>query len=139
VNVGSTQGDGGAIHPYSKGVRSIPATSQTVLICETREEDLAAWADGASVGLWGIDVGGAVTLNNAHDPPSPGVYSAAGAGPGDLLMTYGPSSFHPGVVIHSFGDGSTRGLVNEIDVASYSALITRRSDDNGSIDTSVFE
>jgi prepilin-type N-terminal cleavage/methylation domain-containing protein len=146
VSAGGQYGEGGAIYGHTKGVRSIQATSQTAITCETREEDLADWADGTTVGLWGLDDAGTpgdssddeVLLNNVNSNP-PEAYNFMAVFGAAAAPSWGPSSFHPGVVIHGFGDGSARALNNEIDAPSYSALITRASDDNGSIDSAVFE
>jgi hypothetical protein len=43
---------------------------------------------------------------------------------------YGPSSAHPGVVNHLFGDGTVRGLCNDIDCASYFFAISRAGNDS---------
>ena len=38
---------------------------------------------------------------------------------------YGPSSMHPGGVMHLLGDGSVRMVVDGIDATAYDALVTR--------------
>ncbi len=48
-------------------------------------------------------------------------------------MTYGPSSNHPGVVLHAYGDTNTRTITNEVDPNAYRAMITRKDDDNDQI------
>ena len=42
---------------------------------------------------------------------------------------YGPSSGHPQVVNHLFGDGSVHSLLKDIDVATYMFLITKNGHD----------
>ena len=114
---------GGAIHPYSN-VRALPATSQTALVCETREDDLSVWFDGSTAGLFGLDApapAGAVTLNNVHqpDPLDPAGYPYAPAVFGGKTMRWGPSSFHAGFVIHAFADTNTREITNDISSEIY--------------------
>ena len=48
-------------------------------------------------------------------------------------MKWGPSSNHPGLVIHSFGDTGTRTVANEVEPDTYRAMITRKDDDNNLI------
>jgi hypothetical protein len=54
----------------------------------------------------------------------PGAYVGA-----DKRNTYGPSSAHPGVVNHLFGDGSVRSLSTGTDFAFYMFMITRNGGD----------
>lgn len=42
---------------------------------------------------------------------------------------YGPSSQHPGVVVHGFGDGHVTEIGNDIDLDVYLHLITRAGND----------
>ncbi len=140
MTTGGQYGEGGGMHPYDT-VRSIQATSATAIICETREVNLAAWADGVTSSLWGLEDNGTPgnsalyrVLLNDRPTATPTVFHTFGT----EAMAWGPSSFHPGTVIHSFADGSTRALVDETDQASYAALITRSSDDNGDIDPDLF-
>lgn len=130
-------GEGGALHPYAS-VRALHAKAVTILFCETREKDLAAWADGGTVGIWGLLDRGApgppyterqVLLNNVHQSPPTAapMYTWAGG----HAMTWGPSSLHPGIVNHTFADGSTKALSGDIDPNIYAAWITRAYDDNG--------
>jgi hypothetical protein len=55
----------------------------------------------------------------------------AGAYPSSVGRTpkYGPSSGHPTVVNHLFGDGEVRSLTRDVDYAMYFFAITRRNDD----------
>jgi len=131
----SSSGNGGAIHPYG-AVRALQATSQTAMICETIEESLSAWADGTTAAIWGLD--GAlvsdgttdnVKLNNVDQSGATVQFDSTSWGG----MTWGPSSSHAGLVIHSFGDTGTRAVTNEIEPQAYHALITRKSSDNGQI------
>ena len=42
-----------------------------------------------------------------------------------LDRNWGPSSRHPGVVIHGYGDGHTEGINDTIDPTAYIQLVTR--------------
>ena len=132
-----SKGDGGAIHPYGS-VRALQATSQTVFICETREEKYAAWFDGATGTMPGfhpeVDKVKKATRPalNYRTEKNPVFMSKQRFG-GSADMTWGPSSEHGGLVIHSFGDTHTRAISDDVDAEVYAALITRRWDDNGDI------
>jgi len=55
---------------------------------------------------------------------------SSGAGwSGFCAPKYGPSSGHPQIVNHLYGDGSVHGLLKDLDVATYMFLITRRNGD----------
>lgn len=43
--------------------------------------------------------------------------------------TSAPYSFHSGVVLHAFGDGSVRGLSESIDIRDYAKLVTRAGEE----------
>jgi prepilin-type N-terminal cleavage/methylation domain-containing protein len=45
------------------------------------------------------------------------------------MRTYGPSSGHPGIINHLFGDGTVRSLRKDIDYALYFFAITRAGND----------
>lgn len=101
--------------------------SNTVLIAETREQDVAVWIDGTAAAAVGrrfvIDRvpsygGGETSLNFAP-------YFAWGDTVDSIDCQYGPSSMHPGVVGHLLADGSARFVVDTIDPSLYDALITR--------------
>ncbi|HUS38119.1 MAG TPA: DUF1559 domain-containing protein [Pirellulales bacterium] len=136
------KGDGGVLQPYAI-VRSIPATSLTIMICETAEQEYAAWYDGTTASISGfhpdIDKKKKATtpaLNYQSREHPVFLPRASFGGAGD--MAWGPSSDHPGVTIHAFCDGSTRSIVNDIDAGTYKALITRNSADNEDIDRNEF-
>ncbi|MEK6249523.1 MAG: DUF1559 domain-containing protein [Planctomycetales bacterium] len=126
-------GDGGGMHhPYGV-VRAPKATSLTFLSNETREEVLASWYDGTAIALCGIvdDEDPRVGLNNAWGPdPSKFAYQKYAD---KYAMEWGPSSEHPGVTVHSFADGSARGISNDIPIKVYRPLITRAANDNAQI------
>jgi hypothetical protein len=97
--------------------------SHTVFIVETREETLAAWADGltAAVSALAFDpfrspryAANQISLN--HVP----YYEY-----GEIVSKYGPSSMHPGGAFHLLGDGSVRFVRDDVASAVYVALTTR--------------
>lgn len=129
-------GDGGGMHhPYGY-VRAPKATSLTFMTNETREERLASWYDGTCIALFGAydDFGTeVVSLNNSwsQDPASEIYYVGWGAEP--YMMTWGPSSEHPSLTVHSFADGSSRAISNDVPLNVFKPLITRASNDNSNI------
>ncbi|MEK6247371.1 MAG: DUF1559 domain-containing protein [Planctomycetales bacterium] len=131
VEVQDGIGNGGGMHhPYGT-VRAPKATSLTFQTTETRERRLASWYDGTTVALFGIvDDSGTrkVGLNNQwSEMPASAIYATFGGG---HAMTWGPSSEHPGVTVHSFADGSARGIQDEIPLDVFGPLITKASNDN---------
>jgi hypothetical protein len=52
-------------------------------------------------------------------------YMAAAVNPHTGNRNWGPSSRHPGVVIHGFGDGHTEGINDTIDPTVYLQTVTR--------------
>jgi len=51
---------------------------------------------------------------------------ATGVNPhGSVLRNWGPSSRHPGVVIHGYADGHTEGINDTIDATAYLQVVTR--------------
>ena len=115
----------GAIIP---GGKIVPAEvtdglSHTVFIVETREEILAAWADGLTAAVVAL----------AYDPSRPPRYArnqlALNYTPyyneSKIVAKFGPSSQHPGGGHHLFGDGSVRFVKDDIEADVYVALTTR--------------
>ena len=52
--------------------------------------------------------------------------------PDPQFSTYGvsaPYSFHSGIVLHTFGDGSVRGIIDSIDIREYAKLVTRAGEE----------
>lgn len=105
--------------------------SHTVMIAETREQNVAVWIDGtgaAAVGRrFSVDqvpsyAGPEVSLN--YQP-----YYLWGDTNDSVDCLYGPSSMHPGQVGHLLGDGSARFIDDTIDAALYDALVTRAGDE----------
>ncbi len=52
-------------------------------------------------------------------------YITAGANPGGQNRNWGPSSRHPGVVVHGFGDGHTESIPDTVDPTTYLQQVTR--------------
>lgn len=115
-SVSNSGSGGGMLHPYGRS-RVPKTTSLTLLLVETRESDLSAWADGATISLWGFNADGTVTINQtlADD------------------ITYAMSSEHPGAVVVSMGDGSARVVTDDISPAVYRGMITKDSRDNSQV------
>lgn len=139
TNVRSWRGNGGGIHPYGN-TKVLPVTSMTILTVETKEENLAAWADGTTISIWGItevavtDDGtestSLVMLNNLHDTAT-NIYSSGNWGGYDMI--WGPSSEHPGMILHSMGDGGVRRISERVSSGAYHAIITRTAADHKNI------
>jgi len=101
--------------------------SNTVIVCETREQNAAVWIDGTGAAAVGrrfvIDdvpgyAGKESSLNFAP-------YYEWGDSNDSINSLYGPSSMHDAVVNHLLGDGSARGISDTIEPRVYDALITR--------------
>ncbi|REJ67029.1 MAG: DUF1559 domain-containing protein [Planctomycetota bacterium] len=153
-----SEGQGGAIHPWAKGsVENLRAPSQTAVMCETKEERFAAWIDGVYAAIPGIipdpDGGsgntngvvginrGQVDINDTNEVPFLGANSLVNDGSGGNTsatstrlgtqdLQWGPSSNHPTIVHHLFGDGSVQVIAEDIEVLAYRALISRQGRDN---------
>jgi prepilin-type N-terminal cleavage/methylation domain-containing protein len=114
------------------GGRIVPAEitdghSHTVFIAETREEILAAWADGLTAAMVAL----------AYDPSRPPRYArnqtAINYTPyydqSTVVSKFGPSSMHPGGAHHLFGDGSVQFLRDDISANAYVAVTTRAGEE----------
>jgi prepilin-type N-terminal cleavage/methylation domain-containing protein len=101
--------------------------SHTVFVVETREEVLAAWADGLTAAV------SALVYDDANHPTYAREESSLNFTPYfDYFMEsslYGPSSMHVGGVFHLFGDGSVRFVEDGIDAETYVALATRAGEE----------
>ena len=101
--------------------------SHTVFIVETREESLAAWADGLI----------AATTALTYDPVQYPEYASDRASlnytPYFQYFTdsrlYGPSSMHSGGAFHLFGDGSVQFIRDDVDAEVYVAFATRAGEE----------
>ena len=135
LSTNDTNSDGGGmINPYAP-TRAPKATSLTMLMVETREPNQAAWYDGSTASLYGLDEGGLNAkpmINNQHlvTGDTDQKYDPAWGTDG---MKWGPSSEHPGVIVVSMGDGSARTIGNDVSGPVWRALITRDSGDNSVI------
>ena len=156
----------GVMFPGSKtSFRSMKdGSSNTVVVCETKEPSFSAWYDGTTAGLVGLAAGDAnntyfeqagtgtsasaynsikqsfgvpkttvKTLLNVGDPlaSSPTYYGKVNGatfpftGITPEWWTNGPSSEHPGVILHLFGDGSVHPVSAGLSATTYMHLITR--------------
>lgn len=101
--------------------------SHTVLIAETREQNVAVWIDGTGAAAvarpFAVDnvpsyAEAKVSLN--YQP-----YYEWGDSNDSINCLWGPSSMHGGQVGHLLGDGSARFIDDTIEPALYDALVTR--------------
>lgn len=120
--------------------------SNTIMLCETREQVYAAWFDGttASVVTLAQQSGpkfkrseadgrpffpeaGVLTALNFGDPKAEPakVYLPGADHSGRENWGFGPSSGHPKIVNHAICDGSVRTFSDNLDPAVYMALTTR--------------
>jgi Tfp pilus assembly protein PilE len=110
---------GGAVTP----AQVTDGLSHTVLIVETREELLAAWADGMTAAV------AALAYNRERPPKYADDQATLNYAPyfedDGIFCKYGPSSMHPGGAFHLFGDGSVRFVRDEVAATVYAALCTR--------------
>ncbi len=131
--IGGTAHPNGTIYPGSKTTISdiSDGTSNTALLCETREQNYAAWIDGTTAAVVGLaeqsqpsfvidEKGGyyvpceevAATINHGGEGK---YYIPAADHSGSKPWTFGPSSNHPGVVNHGLADGSATSVSVDID------------------------
>jgi len=130
-------------------------SSHTIFVCESVEQDAARWTLGMETLVVGLPPEVTYTWHERHFAPDgfDGSFGSQGgvrkAHPdwvayvgydyqnkryqdytgGKLQAIYGPSSHHPGVVNHLFGDCNVAPINNNIDVALYMFLITRNGRD----------
>jgi prepilin-type N-terminal cleavage/methylation domain-containing protein len=116
---------GGAIAP--KHVTD--GLSHTVLIVETKEEKLAAWADGltAAVAALAYSAGNSPTYSNGQCALDYAPYFGTIWDREDAweYCKYGPSSNHAGGAFHLFGDGSVQFVGDNVAASVYVAYSTR--------------
>ena len=115
----------GAIYPLSNTRMAdiIDGTSGTILVAETREQEMSVWIDG----------GVSYVVARPYDSGNPPTYafdrSAINYQPyfeyPDPHSEFGPSSQHPGGAFHLFGDAAVRFTSENIDHNVYAALSTR--------------
>jgi prepilin-type N-terminal cleavage/methylation domain-containing protein len=136
-------------------------SSKVPMICESREETLSSWYSGAGayvVGAWPnateTPKGSALNANgqsfwqctapcdhalNKGDPKNDSTgtnvttkwYAASAKYPPAVNRNWGPSSRHPGVVIHGYGDGHTEAVNDTIDPTAYIQVVTRGGRETG--------
>ncbi len=159
--------DGGGNHPDGPLVPGIWAkistladgTSNTVMVVETIEDSQAIWCLGSTATLVGLPTGITFTKATAYG----GYYAPSGfngsydeEGGTQQYLTYlswdyvedgpyidadyqiGPSSEHPAVTNHLFGDGTVHSITKEIDASMYFFIITKSNGDPGSEFHSVY-
>ncbi|MGD9634608.1 MAG: DUF1559 domain-containing protein, partial [Pirellulales bacterium] len=101
--------------------------SHTAFVVETREEVLAAWADGLTAAL------SAEPYDDSNHPTYSQAKVALNFSPYFDYFTdsskYGPSSAHPGGAYHLFGDGSVQLVQDDVDRLVYTALVTRAGEE----------
>lgn len=99
--------------------------TNTVLIAETREPNASVWIDGGTAAM------ASRRYDESNAPSYAGYenalnyrpyYVANGSG---IDAEWGPSSEHPGGVMHLFGDGSVRLLLVNLNTRVYDAYVTR--------------
>jgi prepilin-type N-terminal cleavage/methylation domain-containing protein len=108
----------------------IDGLSHTVFVAETREELLAAWADGLTAAVTAL-------AYDAFDYPR---YAADQISLNFMpyfnyhtdSAKYGPSSMHAGGAFHLFGDGSVRFVRDEVALRVYVAFSTRAGQESSS-------
>jgi prepilin-type N-terminal cleavage/methylation domain-containing protein len=129
-------------------------TTKVPMICESKEEIFSSWYSGAASYVvaswpgdgaagknpkgvqpttngpvyWGCTTGCDHALNKGdRKATSTTLYYIGTAAVNPHLQTrnWGPSSQHPGVVIHGYGDGHTEGINDTVDPTVYIQSVTR--------------
>ena len=101
--------------------------SHTVFIVESREEVLAAWADGLTAAVAALAFAPYNSPRLASSQPT--LNYAPYYDYENIVCKYGPSSMHTGGAFHLLGDGSVRFIRDNIDAANYTALATRAGEE----------
>lgn len=124
----------GAIYPGSttKVTQITDGSSNTIVIAETKETGSAVWIDGTTTTLArSLDAAACMTAPydcaraNKTSLNDPNFFDATPYMPFAVSSNWGPSSNHPGIVLHLLADGSARAISNEVNLATYEALVTR--------------
>jgi hypothetical protein len=105
-----------------------------VFVVETREEEYMVWVDGRTSAL----------VASRYDRSNPPSYEGFGISLNHTpyfdysrpTVLWGPSSMHPGGVMHMMGDGSVQYVSEVIESAIYVALSTRAGGET--IDSAAF-
>jgi prepilin-type N-terminal cleavage/methylation domain-containing protein len=114
----------GVIYPLAKTkAKDVKdGLSKTVLIAESREENMRVWIDGRTAAHTSLP-------GTPADFTLPSTPIALNYTPyyddGDIRSLYGPSSAHAGGAYHLFGDGSAHFLLDTIAKPTYVGLCTR--------------
>jgi prepilin-type N-terminal cleavage/methylation domain-containing protein len=146
---------GGKVQKTGLNIVSLQdGTSKVPLLCESREEVYTSWYAGSMAyvvaswpgagannpkGVASSAVAGAPIYwgctspcdhaLNKGDPKATSAtlyyISTATPSPQSQPRNWGPSSRHPGVVIHGYGDGHTEGVNDTIDPTAYIQQVTR--------------
>ena len=103
--------------------------SHTAFIVETREEVLAAWADGLTAAVTALVFSPTRAPSYAADRVS--INFAPYFDYFRETSQYGPSSMHSGGAYHLVGDGSVRFINDDIAASVYVAFTTRAGEDAG--------
>ncbi len=114
----------------------IDGTTNTVMICESREDRYAAWADSQATWVVGVDASAGISGVGTGNPQASSSYLNKGGSTPYLTpghgwaarspRQWGPSSEHAGgVVTHVFVDVHTISLSEDVDPTVYYKLITR--------------
>ena len=108
--------------------------SKTVLIVESREDELSAWYDASST--WTVlmdpEDGAALArhaLNLGPDPNAAASRNFFEQFPGGPRQ-WGPSSEHGSIAIHVFADAHTIAITDSVDPAVYAAIATRNGQES---------
>lgn len=101
--------------------------SRTIFVVETREQNAAVWIDGTGAAAVGrrFDIGTVPSYAGPELSLNYAPYYEYGDTNDSIDSRYGPSSMHPRVVLHLFGDGSAREISENVDADLYDALVTR--------------
>lgn len=138
---------GGRVQKLGLGFQSLSdGTSKVALICESREETLTAWYSGLAsyvVGAWPqatgpqgstatasnqifwTCTGNCDTALNKGDTKNTTTKYYQATNPHGNARIWGPSSRHPGVVIHGYADAHSESVNDNVDKDVYIHSITR--------------
>jgi len=99
--------------------------SNTLVIVETREPDVAVWIDGGTAAVASHPYDESNSPGYARQETALNYHPYFEGGGQGIDAQFGPSSMHPHGVMHLLGDGSARMIADGIDAAAYDALVTR--------------
>lgn len=115
----------GTMYPLSHTAAGdiIDGLSNTIVISESRETNLAVWVDGGTASVV------ALRYDDNNPPTYAGPEIALNYTPyfeyGDPFAEWGPSSQHEGGAFHLYGDGSVHFISENIAADVYVAAVTR--------------